>query len=254
MLWAWTAGMVAAILLLLLVPVRLEAVYHRRDREDFLEIEFSLAGGWGRWAVASAPFREWLPEPGSLQLKNLLPGAREEELPGRLPEHTGRDKDDRARSWTAERLARFIVAGPLGYWLRKTRILKDIWQRFLAGVTCQRFRLFLSLGTSEPAATALLYGSIWTLLAWMYQNLRQRSRLNFKIPEWQVVPRFDSPGWQADFNCIFTFRLGHIISAGLRTLYMLAVTVWQVKGAGPVARTSHRGLDEDRHGKHQGYG
>ncbi|QGP93738.1 hypothetical protein MGLY_31600 [Neomoorella glycerini] len=250
MFWAWTAGIVAGFLLLLLVPVQLEVVYRRVAEEEYLELKLNLPGDWGRWEVAFSPLQDWWPGSSHLRLETLVQGEREEAvLPGEVAGRPARGK-----RWTFGRIARFIVAGPLGYWLHKLKILKGIWQHFFARVTCRRFRLFLTLGTGEPATTALAYGSSWTLLGWMYQNLRRRARLDFRAPEWQVVPRFDTPGWQADFNCIFILRLGHIISAGVQSLWLLLRIVWQMRGAGAVARTSHRGLDEDRHGKHQGYG
>ncbi|MBC7326472.1 MAG: DUF2953 domain-containing protein, partial [Moorella sp. (in: Bacteria)] len=139
-------------------------------------------------------------------------------------------------------------------WWYKLKSVAGIWQHFFARITCKRCRLFFALGAKDPAAAALLYGSTWSLLAWMYQNLRRRTRLDFNNLEWRVAPHFDIPGWQVDFNCIFTFRAGHIISAGMQSLVLLLQTVWQLRRSGPVARTPHRSFDEDRHGKHQGYG
>jgi len=242
-LWAWAAGILAANIILLLLPVQLETVYRHREQEDFLEITFGLAGWWGQRSVIMPPLREWWPQPDSLPLESIMSTARQAaDRDGGRPESKGRN-----------RLARFII-GRAGYWWDRLKSLIAIWRQFFAGVTCQRFRLFLAPGASDPAAAALFYGGTWSVLAWMYRNLRQHSRLNFKVPPWQVVPRFDSPDWQIDLNCIFTFRLGHIISAAGQSLWLSLPIVRQAKGAGLVARTSHRGLDEDRHGKHQGYG
>ncbi|WP_406676231.1 DUF2953 domain-containing protein [Neomoorella carbonis] len=225
MLWAWTAGIVAGFLLLLLVPVQLEVTYRQIAGEVQLELKLNLPGNWGRWEVAFPSFVDWWPGQSDRRLETILPGKRVEAvLPGEVARRPARGK-----RWRVGRIARFIAAGPLGYWLHKLSILKGIWRHFFARVTCRHWRLFLTLGTGDPATTAFVYGTSWTILAWMYQNLRRRARMDFHAPEWQVTPLFDTPGWQADFNCILTLKLGHIISAGVQSLWLLLRIVWQMR-------------------------
>nr|WP_277998788.1 DUF2953 domain-containing protein [Moorella sulfitireducens] len=242
--------MVVGFLLLLLVPVQLAVVYRRANEEDYLELKLELPGDWGRWEVIWPSFRNWWPRQSDRRSETFLQGEVDE---GVLPGEVARPTAGSKRRY-AGRTGIFILFRTLGNWLIKLSVLKGIWRHFFARVTCRRFRLFLNLGTGEPATTALLCGTSWAMLAWMYQNLRRRSRTDFHVPEWQVIPLFDTAGWQADFNCIFTFKLGHIISAGVQSLWLLLRIARQTRGAGTGVRTSHRGLDEDGHGKHKRYG
>ncbi|BCV21520.1 DUF2953 domain-containing protein [Moorella sp. Hama-1] len=250
MLWAWLAGLLAGGLILLLVPVRLEVAYRRLDHNDSLWLEFSLPGDWGLWEVENPSIRNWLPEWPPFHLETLLQAGGEGTLAGGELEvrHPGNELGALGRALG------FIARGRLAQWLGFLRRLNLIWRRFFARTTCQRLRVYLTVGTGEPATTALVYGSAWSLLACLYQNLRRRSCLDFSKPELQVTPRFAAPALMGDFNCILTFRLGHIISVSLRSLWLLLGTIRQARGAKENARTSHRSPDEDGYGKHQGYG
>ncbi|MGI9862175.1 DUF2953 domain-containing protein [Moorella naiadis] len=250
MLWAWLAGLLVGGVILLLVPLRLEVAYRRLDQDDSLWLEFSLPGDWGLWEVEIPSIRNWLPGWPPFHLESLLQAGGEGTLAGE--ELAVRHRRNELRA--AGRVLGFIARGRLARWLNFLRRLRLIWRRFFARVTCQRLRVFLTLGTGEPATTALAYGSAWSLLACLYQNLRHRAHLDLLKPELQVTPRFAAPALLGDFNCILTFRLGHIISAGLHSLWLLLGIIRQARGAKENARTSHRSPDEDSHGKHQGYG
>ncbi|MDN5326680.1 MAG: hypothetical protein PWP41_1376 [Moorella sp. (in: firmicutes)] len=247
MLWPWLAGLLMGMVTLLLVPIRLEVVYRRTEQEERLWLELNLPGDRGLWEVEIPSVQAWL---APLHLETLLQAGGTGTIGAgkRAVKHPG----NAAR--TVSRLIGFIVRGRLAYWLGLLRKFSCIWQRFYGRVTCRRLRLFLTLGMEEPATTALAYGSAWALLALLYQNLQRRARLDFQQPELLVRPRFNAPGLLVDFNCIFTFRLGYIISAGLLLLRLLLGIFWQARGASKDARTSHRSLDEDSHGKHQRYG
>lgn len=235
MLWAWLAGLLIGGLLLLLVPVRLEVAYRRLGQDDSLWLEFSLPGDWGLWEVEIPSIRNWLPEWSPLHLETMLQAGGEgdpagEELEVHHPRNERRG---------VGRALRFIAGGRLAKWRGFLRRLNLIWRRFFARITCRRLRVFLTLGTGEPATTALVYGSVWSLLACLYQNLRHRVHLDFQKPELQVTPQFAAPALMGDFNCILTFRLGHIISAGLRSLWLVLGTIRQARGVKENARTSH---------------
>lgn len=248
MLWSWLAGLLVGMVVLLLVPVRLEVAYRYANQEERLWLEVKLPGDWGLWEVEIPSIQAWLARWPPMHLKTLLQAGGTGTIGAGEVEHPG----DEAR--TRGGVIGFIVKGRLVYWLGLLRRFGCIWRRFFGQVTCQRLRVFLTLGMEEPATTALAYGGAWALLALLYQNLQRRARLDFQQPELLVRPRFNAPGLLFDFNCIFTFRLGHIISAGLRSLRLLLGIIWQARGASKNARTSHRSLDENSHGKHQRYG
>lgn len=249
MIGVWTVGFAIGLLLLLLVPVRLEVTYRRLGVDDNLWLKIELAGGWGSWQLEVKSVQTWWQQGPCLNLETLFPknGA----------DRSRQGKVEVRRLWTGFRTfkrAFCSVALHYRYWWHIFKKVLRIWQCFLASVSCHRWRLLLSLGTGEPASTALTYGSTWLLLSRLYRNLRQQARLDFQRPELEVKPLFNFPGWQVDFNCIFSFRLGYIISAGLRFSWLILISMWQMKGSNKSARTPYRNLDEDGNGKHQRYG
>jgi len=248
--WAWAAGLVIGAFLLLLVPVRLEVAYQRLAENDHLWLKINLPSDWGLWQLEITSVQSWWRQGPHLSLKTLFQkGWEERDRPGEVElRHPG------GEIRTLGQAIRFIVAGQWCYWLGVIKAGLCIWQQFLARVTCRRWRFYLSLGTGEPASTALMYGSTWVILSRLYRNLLRRAQLDFKKPDLEVRPQFNTPGWQADFNCIFYLRLGHIISAGLRSLWQIIIIAWQTRGGRKSARTSYRNPNEDRNGKHQGYG
>ncbi|MGI6285612.1 DUF2953 domain-containing protein [Neomoorella humiferrea] len=199
-MWAWTAGFFTACLLMLLLPVHLEITFRQNNGNTDLKLQLGLPGGWGGWEVNVASSRQWW----AIFLQDGVGGA----LCNDSDAGTGRDR----RRWVNRRSTfRFHI-------LRK---IIEIWGRFFNLVTCRRWRLFLTLGTGDPATTAFTCGAVWVVTGWMYRNLKQHACLDFSTPEWHIQPSFDKPTIVVDFRCIFVLRLGHIISACLQSLWLV---------------------------------
>lgn len=185
---------------MLLLPVRLEITFRQNDGNTELKLQIGLPGGWGGWEVNVASSRQWW----IIFLQDSVGGVlRNNSGPGTDGE-TGRKVDRRST-----------------FRFHKLRQIIDIWRRFFNLVTCRRWRLFLTLGTGEPATTAFTCGVVWMVTGWMYRNLKQHACLDFSIPEWYIQPIFDKPTITVDFRCIFVLRLGHIISACLQSLWLV---------------------------------
>lgn len=126
----------------------------------------------------------------------------------------------------------------LGPWERWLRLARDLWReepsaevmqsflpreslivRFLLRLRPRvlLFRWATSVGTVDPALTALLVGPLWFVHGVV---LRQLTRcLPFLTrPRVTVRPHFTEPGLRVSLHCILTARVGHIILAGWRTL------------------------------------
>jgi hypothetical protein len=75
------------------------------------------------------------------------------------------------------------------------------------------FSFILKYGTNDAAFTALLYGTIWTILgpvlAILYNNLR------FNTKDIIITPYFDKVDINVEFSCIIKFKFGDIINTGI---------------------------------------
>jgi len=101
---------------------------------------------------------------------------------------------------------------------KKHRLLAAL--KYLAGKTAVRkFSLRFALGTGDAAETGILYGVAWIIIG----NIMAitGSYLNIKEPRITVVPVFNQVQLSADFNCIISIRLGHIINTGIRIIPVL---------------------------------
>jgi hypothetical protein len=102
---------------------------------------------------------------------------------------------------------------------------------FFKKVTCQRLCWKTYLGGGDPALTAVSTGCIWAIKNILFFNLRNNVKLGFEKPVFEVYPDFNHKVFNIDFNCIFTFRIGHIITAGYN-IFTLLVKVFLVQKRG----------------------
>ena len=86
----------------------------------------------------------------------------------------------------------------------------DYWSEKLA---IYNFSFIIKYGTNDAAFTALLYGTLWTILgpilAFLYNNLR------FTTKDIIIIPYFDRETINIEFSCIIKFKFGDIINTGI---------------------------------------
>ena len=91
--------------------------------------------------------------------------------------------------------------------------LKNYW---FSKLTIYDFMFIFKYGLSDAALTAILFGSLWTVLgsvlAWVQNNL------NFTIKDVVIMPLFDRETLNAEFSCIIKFKFGDIINTGIMVL------------------------------------
>ncbi len=98
------------------------------------------------------------------------------------------------------------------------RRLLNINRAFFKQIVCQKLVWKTTFGLGDPALTAISTGSIWATKSLLYVNLQKNVQVNFSKPVYEVHPSFTSKEFHVDFDCIFTFRFGHIITAGCKIL------------------------------------
>lgn len=109
------------------------------------------------------------------------------------------------------------------------RIFK-VNNKFFKEIVCQRLVWKTSFGFGDPVLTALSTGGIWAAKSMFYINLQNNVQVNFHKPVYEVNPIFNKKEFQVVFDCIFTFRFGHIITAGCKILIISIKSLFAQRG------------------------
>lgn len=81
------------------------------------------------------------------------------------------------------------------------------------------FNLKLGLGMGDASVTAVLVGMVWIAVGCFIAA--SSGYIKIKKPSIAVVPVFGKFELYADFSCIISLRLGHIINAGIKAIPVL---------------------------------
>lgn len=95
--------------------------------------------------------------------------------------------------------------------------LHPIVKGFLKRVQLKKFIWRSEVGTGDAASTGVLCGGIWSIkggvLAWIRTYITLR-----KPPQIEVHPNFHRLVSMTDFTCMFQFRIGYAILAGIKLI------------------------------------
>ncbi|WP_028309525.1 DUF2953 domain-containing protein [Desulfitibacter alkalitolerans] len=130
-------------------------------------------------------------------------------------------------------LKRLIEISPFykaGILLRLFKRIFKVNKKFFKEIVCQRLIWKTSFGFGDPALTAMSAGGIWAAKSIFYINLQNNVQVNFHKPVYEVNPIFNRREFQVVFDCIFTFRFGHIITAGCKILIISVKSFFAQRG------------------------
>nr|WP_243426280.1 DUF2953 domain-containing protein [Caldicoprobacter guelmensis] len=105
------------------------------------------------------------------------------------------------------------------------------FKRIKNKVNVEDFEVTLRLGTADAAHTALLCGSLISLLYMVVAYLQNRYSLKGKRVD--VVPVFDREDFELHLSCIIAVKLRDIIIAGMQK------TAEKLKGGEKIVRASN---------------
>jgi energy-coupling factor transporter transmembrane protein EcfT len=95
--------------------------------------------------------------------------------------------------------------------------LHEIVQSFLKKVSIKKLEWHTLFGAGDAAHTGMLIGVIWALKGSILGVLSKYFRLK-NYPQFTVTPHFQFTVVQSKLSCIFQFRIGHAILAGLKLI------------------------------------
>jgi hypothetical protein len=85
-------------------------------------------------------------------------------------------------------------------------------------VRFERFYWVTRVGLDDAAATGIAVGAYWAVKSYITAAMwHKHDHASFR-PVVKVMPIYNREIFHTDFECIFSVRLGHIISAGIRLL------------------------------------
>ncbi|RHW40752.1 DUF2953 domain-containing protein [Neobacillus notoginsengisoli] len=135
-------------------------------------------------------------------------------------------------------------------WLDKIKNLKDlkdkiiqtheIFRGFLKGVTIRKFEWRTAAGTGDAAMTGMITGTIWALKGSMMKLIAEHIKLKGE-PIIDVAPYFQFRIAATSLTCMFSFRAGKAIAAGIRLYKYLKLEDRQQGSNGMPALSSEEG-------------
>ena len=75
-------------------------------------------------------------------------------------------------------------------------------------------------GVGDAALTGSLTGVIWSWKTTILGSISHLVKME-DLPEINVIPQFNSNYFETEFKCILSFRIGHLIRAGVQFMYLI---------------------------------
>ncbi|MFP7299495.1 DUF2953 domain-containing protein [Neobacillus niacini] len=95
--------------------------------------------------------------------------------------------------------------------------MQVIVSKFLKKITIKQFEWHSLVGVGDAAHTGIITGALWTLKGSVVGMLSNFLRLK-EMPVLSVTPHFQLAIIQTRITCIFQFRIGYAILAGLKLI------------------------------------
>ncbi|MCE5285486.1 MAG: DUF2953 domain-containing protein [Pelosinus sp.] len=132
----------------------------------------------------------------------------------------------------AKREQRFITKSIKLFALHPTRIRRlintffDFFEKYskfmrktISSLHCEHFSWHTACGTGDAATTALMTGLLWSLKGTVLQRIKKHSVLEVQ-PSISIKPDWGTNQFATAFECIFSIRIGHVITAAFNAFFI----------------------------------
>ncbi|MGP3562187.1 MULTISPECIES: DUF2953 domain-containing protein [Geobacillus] len=126
-----------------------------------------------------------------------------------------RAKKEKKRKWTPGDIVDFFRQ--VKRFLKQVVDLHEIMKRFYRHITITTWEWKTNIGTGDAASTGLVAGLGWSLKYTITGAVSRYTKMN-TIPVIVIVPAYDRIVSETSFLCMFHFRIGHAMVAGLRII------------------------------------
>jgi hypothetical protein len=221
MIWLLIILLILLFLFILIIFTRLTIYinYFHHNGNDDLKIEFRI----------------WF---GSIKYKLNVPLIKvDDDSPGLIIKRTSNMGDSPTTAEKSEHKVDHIDKGDLIANMKNMKELLHhvfnlhvIVRKFFKKVTIKQFDWHSLIGVGDAAQTGVVSGALWAIKGGLIGLLSHYIKLK-KMPNLTVTPHFQVHSIQTRLSCIFQFRIGHAILAGIKL-----IKFW--KGGRPHFKTS----------------
>lgn len=95
--------------------------------------------------------------------------------------------------------------------------LHKIIRKFLKKITIKEFEWFTVAGIGEAAYTGMLIGALWAVKGSIVGVISLNMKLKV-MPKINITPNFQRAYSQTTLRCMFQFRIGHAMLAGIKLI------------------------------------
>lgn len=207
-MWWLILGAAAAVILLLLIILLFSKLtvyfnfYHGQDN-DHISIKFRAWLGLIRYNI-QVPLIKIDDDSPSIVVEEKVEAGREEE----------KKQEDRKKFTPEDFLNSIKDAEEL---IRNVFGLHTIIRRFLKKVAIRDIEWHTLAGIGDAAHTAVLAGIIWSAKGSLVGILSHYMRMR-DMPVLSVTPHFQAAVSQTRFSCMFQFRIGQAMLAGIKLI------------------------------------
>jgi hypothetical protein len=126
-----------------------------------------------------------------------------------------RTKKEKKSKWTPRDIAHFFRQ--VKQFLKQVVDLHEIMKQFYRHVTITKWEWRTTIGTGDAASTGLIAGLGWSLKYTIIGVVSRYTKMK-TVPVIMIVPSYDRVVSETAFLCMFQFRIGHAMLAGLRVV------------------------------------
>ncbi|WP_342432584.1 DUF2953 domain-containing protein [Neobacillus sp. FSL H8-0543] len=205
MSWLYIALFIFLFLLLIIIFTKLTIFinyYHHNDNDD-LKIEF----------------RVW----GIIKYKLKIPLIKIDDNSPSLVIKGNTQMGEAPENQSETKAKKIVPEDVISYLKDAKEIIQHIVgmnvivRKFMRKVTVKQFEWHSLIGVGDAALTGMISGAVWTLKGSIVGILSHYLRLK-EMPNLSVTPHFQFAILQTHLTCIFQFRIGHAILAGLKLI------------------------------------
>jgi hypothetical protein len=200
--WIIIAFIVFILLIFIILVSKIKVFLHllHTGDDDYIKIEFRL---WGviRYKI-EIPFLKLDEESPSLVTKTKVKTGKEEKT----------KKEDKTKVSSKDMLNTFEDTEKI---LRHVVSLHHLIRNFLKRVVVKKFEWHSIIGLGDAAATGMISGAVWAVKGSILAIISHYFKL-VVIPQMTIQPHFQAFVSHTSFKCIFQFRIGHAMLAGIK--------------------------------------
>ena len=204
--WLWLSLSILLLLFMLIIFTKITILvnyYHHNDNDD-LKVEFKIWFGIIKYKL-NVPLIKIDDNSPSVVVKSH---SHMGDSTAENPEHTVNQITNN------DVMSGFQKTKDL---LERVIHLHVIVRKFLKRVTIKNFEWQTLMGVGDAAHTGVMTGAIWAIKGSIVSILSHYFRLK-QMPLLSVTPHFQAAVIQTQLTCMFQFRIGYAILAGLKLI------------------------------------